>query len=123
MFMKLYLRAYLKALSWQGRASRAEYWAFTAPTIAIVTAAGLAAPGQAGPDTARALLMVFAFPWLSVTARRLHDLGKSGDSAIIGLLPVFGWLYMAYICSKPGMAGDNKYGPPPGVARGPEPSL
>ncbi len=80
-----------------------------------------------------ALSLVVGVRWLSVVARRWHDLNKSGWLAIIVLGPVFGMFFpgvaaqvifslvigltmfvaLGFLGFVPGEDGDNDYGPPP----------
>lgn len=59
-------------------------------------------------------------PGLSVSVRRLHDVGKSGWMLLIALIPLIGaiWLFVLLVTdSKP---GENEYGPNPKEAALPE---
>lgn len=43
-------------------------------------------------------------PYIAVTTRRLHDVGKSGWAQLVGLIPVIGWIVViVWLCqdSKP----------------------
>jgi uncharacterized membrane protein YhaH (DUF805 family) len=51
-------------------------------------------------------------PSLAVTARRLHDVGKSGWFMLISLIPVIG-LYLIYLLVQDSQEGTNIYGPNP----------
>ena len=77
----------------KGRASRSEYWWFTLvdvlvecvftqlynffPTIVLLDYLGIIA------------WIVFLLPCISVAARRLHDVNKSGWWQFLGLMPTF----------------------------------
>lgn len=54
-------------------------------------------------------------PTLSVTVRRLHDVGKSGFWILISLIPVpfIGSLILLAFVLQNGQIGTNKYGPNP----------
>ena len=52
-------------------------------------------------------------PVLSVTVRRLHDIGYSGNYILIGLIPLFGIIYLFYLCSFDSEMNLNNYGPCP----------
>ncbi|MFP8436273.1 DUF805 domain-containing protein, partial [Pseudomonas aeruginosa] len=55
-------------------------------------------------------------PALGVTARRLHDINKSGWWMLIALIPIVG-LYLIYLLAKDSDAGQNQYGQnPKGIA-------
>jgi uncharacterized membrane protein YhaH (DUF805 family) len=50
-----------------------------------------------------------------VTARRLHDMGRSGWWALLMLLPILNMLVFLVLAVFPGDTGPNKYGPPQGA--------
>ena len=51
---------------------------------------------------------------LSLSARRWHDLNKSGWWLLVNLIPVLGWIYtLVMLGFMPGDQGSNDYGPPP----------
>lgn len=52
-------------------------------------------------------------PYLGVTARRLHDTGKSAWLILLGLIPFIGALIVLLLCIPEGTNGDNQYGPLP----------
>lgn len=51
-------------------------------------------------------------PSLGLTARRLHDIGKSGWLMLIGFIPLVG-LYLIYLLAQDSEAGANAYGERP----------
>lgn len=40
-------------------------------------------------------------PSLGLAVRRLHDIGKSGWWLLVGLVPLFGWIYLIYLYCQP----------------------
>lgn len=52
-------------------------------------------------------------PSLAVTARRLHDTGKSGWLQLLFLIPLAGLVLWIIWMVQEGHAGMNKYGPSP----------
>ena len=106
-----------KFATFDGRASRSEYWWFQFFYILVVIVAvildGVLVGGNL--ETAGALeivsQLILLLPALAVTARRLHDVDKSGwwmlvGITIVGLIPLFIW-WLA-----PGTNKKNKYGNP-----------
>ena len=106
-----------KFATFDGRASRSEYWWFQFFYILVVIVAvildGVLVGGNL--ETAGALEIVsqllLLLPALAVTARRLHDVDRSGwwmfvGITIVGLIPLFIW-WLA-----PGTNKKNKYGNP-----------
>ncbi len=45
-----------------------------------------------------------------MTARRLHDIGRSGWWQFIGLIPLIGALILLYWAVQTGEDGDNRFG-------------
>ena len=93
----------------EGRASRSEYWWFTlfyvlASVLSDVLDAvlgwqfGEPDPFGQQPGVLNSLfLLAILIPFICVTARRLHDVNRSGwwqliPFTIIGLIPFFYWL-------------------------------
>ena len=106
-----------KFATFDGRASRSEYWWFQFFYILVVIVAvildGVLVGGNL--ETAGALeivsQLILLLPALAVTARRLHDVDRSGwwmlvGITIVGLIPLFIW-WLA-----PGTNKKNKYGNP-----------
>ena len=106
-----------KFATFDGRASRSEYWWFQFFYFLVVIVAvildGVLVGGNL--ETAGALeivsQLVLLLPALAVTARRLHDVDRSGwwmlvGITIVGLIPLFIW-WLA-----PGTNKKNKYGNP-----------
>jgi len=57
--------------------------------------------------------LAFFLPTLSVTVRRLHDLGKSGWMFLVALIPLVGGILLLVWCISDGEAFDNAYGAVP----------
>ena len=56
------------------------------------------------------IIIGLALPYIAVTARRLHDIGKSGWLQLIGIIPLVGWIIMIVWCATEGEKKKNKYG-------------
>lgn len=52
-------------------------------------------------------------PIISVTIRRLHDIGYSGAYLLYVMIPLFGFCYLLYLCSIDSEMRVNEYGPSP----------
>lgn len=63
------------------------------------------------------LLVLLGTTWLSVTntIRRLHDIGRSGWTALLLMVPVIGPALSLYLLFAPGDPVLNLYGRPPGA--------
>ncbi len=106
-----------KYAGFDGRARRSEYWFFMLfAVLAYVAAAVLDAIIGAGIFTVVALLGLFV-PSLAVTARRLHDTGRSGWWQLISLIPFGGIVLLVFLCTDGGLA-PNRYGSSPKASVG-----
>ena len=60
-------------------------------------------------------IVVIFFPWIAVTARRLHDIGRSGWWQLISGIPyvgiIGGIVLLVWWCTE-GEKKKNKYGKP-----------
>lgn len=52
-------------------------------------------------------------PLLSISVRRLHDVGKSGWFLLVGIIPVLGTLYLIILCLGNSKNFENNYGSQP----------
>ena len=67
-----------KYADFQGRATRREYWTFVLFTYIASTLAGFADRIVGTDSIANLVFIALLMPYFSVTARRMHDVGKSG---------------------------------------------
>jgi uncharacterized membrane protein YhaH (DUF805 family) len=105
-----------KYATFKGRALRSEYWFFFL-ACTILDAVALVIDKQIATD-GRPLLTIVSIltlvPSLAVSARRLHDVNRSGwwiliYVTVIGLIPLLYWY-----CKKSDES-ENNYGPVPNV--------
>ena len=113
--MNWYLKVLKKYAVFQGRARRAEFWYFVLFNfiISFVLAfiEGLLAENS-GVLTGLYSLAIL-IPNLAVSARRLHDTGRSGWWLLIGLIPLIGAIVLIVFWCQDSQPGDNEYGPNP----------
>ena len=107
-FMTAVKTCFSKYVTFEGRAPRSEYWWFTLfNVVGQVVLLFVYEP----------LSMLFALavllPGLTVTARRLHDIDRSGWWMLIVLIPIVGWLIMLYWEVQKGTNGPNRFGHDP----------
>jgi uncharacterized membrane protein YhaH (DUF805 family) len=111
--------------NFKGRARRSEYWfiqLFLVLTNLAAAAIDLAlmngdvdrfiANGGGGIVGLIWILATIA-PALAVLIRRLHDIGKSGWWALIGLVPFVGAIVLLVFTVQDSQAEANSYGPSP----------
>ena len=100
-----------------GRARRKEYWMFTLVNGCIALAISILNAVVVAAADSNAILVVsyiysFALllPSLAVCVRRLHDIGKSGWSYLIGLIPIVGLIILLVWFCRDGEPNENKWG-------------
>lgn len=94
-----------KYVVFSGRANKAEFWWIYLMCAAPNLIVGL---GQV------ASIALF-IPMLSAMVRRLHDTGKPGIYALMGLIPLAGPIILLIQLLKPSDVGENAFGPDPNV--------
>lgn len=82
---------FTKYATFDGRASRSEFWWFALFTFLASAAAGMVSETLAGLFSLAVLL-----PSLAVGARRLHDTDRSGWFLLLWLIPLIGWLVLLF---------------------------
>lgn len=114
-----------KYASFEGRATRTEYWYFYLFLILVMIGAAivggiLGAILSGGDDEVAAGLAVivygiialgFVCPSISVLVRRLHDTGRSGWWYWITLIPYIGGIVIFIFTLLGSQDRDNEYGP------------
>ena len=105
-----------KYANFNGRASRSEYWWFQlfyliVAFVAVIFDSMYIDNSQTMGPLELVTTLALLLPALAVTARRLHDVGRSGwwmliFITVIGMIPLLIW----YI--SVGTRSKNKYGPP-----------
>ena len=93
-----------KYADFNGRATKPEFWCWTLFVVLISIAA------QIFGDILGAIVALGTLlPYLAVTSRRLHDIGRSGWWQLIGFIPLIGWAIMIYWCVQDSTS-QNAYG-------------
>lgn len=80
-----------KYATFDGRATRSEYWWFALFTFLASVILGMISETASGVFSLAVLL-----PSLAVGARRLHDTDRSGWFLLLWLLPVIGWIVLLF---------------------------
>ena len=118
-FVQAVQTCFKKYVDFSGRAGRPEYWWFFLGQFIIMLVASMINE-TLGSVAALGLVL----PSLAVTARRLHDIGKSGWFMLIMLIPIIGWLIVLYWMVQPtgeanlwgaGPSGAERPALPPGA--------
>ena len=100
--------------TFQGRASRSEYWWFYLFTIlmswgATIVAAAIFRFGYPMVDILPIIVsLVFFIPAIAAGSRRLHDIGKSGWWQLLFIVPIIGWiLLIVWLATNTNSEGDK----------------
>ena len=103
--MDWYLNVVKQYTVFTGRAGRQEFWMFQLINFGIALAISVVG-NILGLEILSTLYSLAIFlPSLAVLVRRLHDTSRSGWWALIGLVPVLGWIaliVLAALESTPG---------------------
>lgn len=99
-----------KYATFTGRASRPEFWWFVLFLVLVSVASGMVSDW-----ISLAFSLATLVPAVAVTARRLHDVDKSGWMQLIGLIPIVGWILVIVWCCQVGTE-PNRYGPAEAIA-------
>lgn len=99
-----------KYFCFEGRADRKEFWMWFLAVFIINFVLNLIP--KVGPILSAVFGLAILLPFLSVTARRLHDTGKSGWMQLLALIPFVGGLIVLILCIPEGSKEANAYGAP-----------
>ncbi len=106
--------------NFKGRSRRSEFWYFYLTylitlAIAMVLDSVLGLAISPLPYGIFYLLVALAslIPTLSVSVRRLHDVGKSGWFYFIILIPIIGFVWLLVLYCTDGEIQDNNWGKNP----------
>lgn len=124
------IRAVLsKYATLSGRAARPEYWWWVLFIVLLNIVTRLVDGGVIAPalgferfehDAGQPLSLIAAvalfLPGLCVSARRLHDIDRSGWWLLVAFIPLLGVLLLLYWVTRPGTSGSNRFGAPPSAA-------
>jgi uncharacterized membrane protein YhaH (DUF805 family) len=93
-----------KYATFEGRASRSEYWWFFLFTFLASAATGIVSEALSGLFSLAVLL-----PSLAVGARRLHDVDRSGWFLLLWFIPIIGWIVLVIWMTQAGKE-PNRFG-------------
>ena len=110
-------RTFSNYATFRGRAPRAEYW--YAVLFYFVAAIGAAildtfiVRSETIAPFSWLMTIGFMLPYIALTARRLHDLDKSGWWQLLAFIPLVGFIVLlVWYCTR-GSDLPNRFGPAP----------
>ena len=122
--MSWFILAWQRATDFSGRSRRKEYWYFTLFNAIVIVFIALFA--AAFSDQGKPAMLPFGFmmayclalfvPSLSVTIRRLHDIGKSGWWYFIAFVPFIGGIILFVFTLFDSQPYPNEWGLDPKAA-------
>jgi uncharacterized membrane protein YhaH (DUF805 family) len=103
-----------KYANFNGRAIRSEFWWFVLFCIVVGMVLGALDAMIFGYGAIGIFALIFQLgtivPSLSVGARRLHDIGKSGWWQLLILIPIIGWIILIYWFAQNTHENENQFG-------------
>ena len=98
----------------RGRSSRSEYWWWTLIITIASIIFSILDRLMGGTQVLYSLFVLAVFlPTLAVSARRLHDIDRSGWRVLISFIPIVGTIILIVWYVTPGNDGDNQFGANP----------
>lgn len=120
--MDYFLLAWIRAAEFTGRSRRKEYWMFQLFNLLVGVFLGVLALLLGGETGLKFFAigcgvygMVAFVPALSVTVRRLHDIGRSGWWYCVAFVPLVGGIILFVFTLIDSDPDRNEYGPNPKV--------
>ncbi|MBY0027494.1 DUF805 domain-containing protein [Priestia aryabhattai] len=115
--MKWYLHVLKNYATFRGRATRTEYWMFFLFNFIISCVLSAIEFMTENPTFLFTIYAVAVLiPSLAVTARRLHDIGKSGWWQLITIIPIAGSIFLLILLCLRSESQLNRFDVPNKVA-------
>lgn len=118
-FTQAVTTCFQKFVTFQGRASRSEFWYFVLFQIAGSILLGILDAILFGwatenPEVLNGLFgLIVLLPSISVAVRRLHDTDRVGWWWWLCLIPIIGWIILIIFYASVGTNGANRFGENP----------
>ncbi|MDE6037597.1 MAG: DUF805 domain-containing protein [Duncaniella sp.] len=112
-FIDAVKRFYANYTNFNGCATRAEYW-YPVLYMFIVYVVCLCL-GKFGGVILGLFCLANIIPGISVSIRRMHDIGKSGWWILISLIPIVGSIWYLVLCVTPTKELDNPFNGPAAI--------
>ncbi len=102
-----------KYATFSGRARRSEFWWYTLFTVLVYIVAAIIDAAIGNSVVSIIVGLALLLPSLAVTARRLHDTGRTGWWILLVLIPVIGAIVLLVFECQDSQPGSNSYGSSP----------
>ncbi len=110
--MEHFIDAFKKYAQFSGRATREQFWMYVLFYIIISIVLSVIDAVVGTMVLALIYSLVMLIPSISVAARRLHDIGRTGCWQLIGFIPLIGLIVLIVFYVQDSQE-DNQYGPNP----------
>ncbi|GAP75104.1 hypothetical protein W04_1623 [Pseudoalteromonas sp. SW0106-04] len=111
--MEHFTEALKRYADFTGRTRRKGFWMFVLFYLIFYVIAAVI-DGVIGTILFTSVLSLALFvPNIAITARRLHDTGRSGWMQLIALIPLIGAIVLLIFLVQDSQEGDNDYGANP----------
>jgi uncharacterized membrane protein YhaH (DUF805 family) len=117
--IKIYIKVLKQYGDFKTRSTIKEFWLFNLTTIIISliftiidSSVDFKLAGNIGVLTALYSIFIF-IPSLSLSVRRLHDVGKSGWTILFIIVPIVGIIWLLALFCRDTMPERNKWGENP----------
>ncbi|MCM2679883.1 DUF805 domain-containing protein [Echinimonas agarilytica] len=111
--MDYFVDALRKFAVFSGRERRKSYWMFVLFYLIFYIVAALIDQMIGGMTISTIFTLLLLVPSISISARRLHDTGRTGWWQLIGLIPLVGMLVLIFFYCQDSDDGANDYGANP----------
>lgn len=117
--MNDFTNVFKKTLDFKSRSRRKEYWMFilwTSIISVVLSIVELVLNLEIAPDLgllSTIFSLVILIPSISLSVRRLHDIGRTGWWLLLSFIPILGWIALFVFTLLDSESGTNKYGPNP----------
>ena len=108
--MEHFVDALKRYAEFSGRADRTQYWMYVLVYIIIYVVLSLIDKLLGSVVLALLFSLALLIPSISIGARRLHDIGRSGWWQLIALIPILGAIVLIVFYVQ-ASDDDNQYGP------------
>ena len=100
-------------VDFDGRAMREPFWLFVLINMVVSYAVSYVGEMTSFKHLSDLYGIAILLPALSLTARRLHDTGRSGWWQLLLLIPIIGWIILLVFLVQDTELQDNQYGQNP----------